>query len=233
MKIFHTIFLLLILTVGAQAQKAEVKVTLNEAFFNNFLDAIFSNLDAPRFVIAKDEAPKKQETSGLLGRIVGEINNITTGENAPLCDSEITLLRENSGVKTAVKLSDGRILAPLAFRGKYKIPLVGCTDFSGTAESEIALEFRRETQSLIGRINVQNVSLDNIPSQANGIVRSRVQQAIDEKMNPLEILRADKFSLLVPMQNAGGTLKMNAVEMKPYVAGGELNIIVVYEFAKN
>ncbi|MFN2494269.1 MAG: hypothetical protein ABR501_15445, partial [Pyrinomonadaceae bacterium] len=42
------------------------------------------------------------------------------------CASEIVLAREVAGVRTAVRFGDGRITAPVAFRGSYEAAPLGC-----------------------------------------------------------------------------------------------------------
>jgi len=59
-----------------------------------------------------------------------------------------------------------------------------------------------------------------------------VQSSIDKKINPIEILQTDKLSFVVPVQNAGGALRMKAVTVRHEIANGVLNVYIAYEFVK-
>lgn len=147
----------------------------------------------------------------------------------PFCDESIKLQREIDGVRTAVRFRDGQIYAPIAFRGNYNPPLIGCIEFSGWAESIITLEFDNEKQSLVGRAKVTNVQLSGTGGIGSSLVTKLVQNSIDKKINPLQILQMDKVSFAVPVQNAA-TLKMKAVGMRHEIANGALNVFISYQF---
>jgi hypothetical protein len=63
------------------------------------------------------------------------------------------------------------------------------------------------------------------------VIARLVQNSIDKKVNPIEIIRLDKVSFAVPMQN-GNTLKMKATGMRHEIENGVLKIYVAYEFVK-
>ncbi len=215
------VFVLIISAFSARAQTAEVTISLNEQFFDALIDAIFKNANPPEFPIAA------------VRQNAGETNAFVRASSVSnaACAETIKLQREIDGVKTAVRFRDGQILAPLSFTGNYNPPLIGCVDFSGVAQTNIVLEFDRDRQALVGRAKVLSVNLSGTGGIGSGIIANLVQGSIDRKVNPLEILRLDKVSFVVPIQNSGA-LKMKAVSIKNDVGNGVLNVRIVYQFEK-
>jgi hypothetical protein len=148
------------------------------------------------------------------------------------CNETIRLQREIDGVKTAVRFRDGKIYTPIAFSGSYNPPLIGCIDFQGWAETNIDLEYDRQSRRLLGRVRVLSVNLGGVSNLASGVLSRLVQSSIDKKINPIEILQTDKLSFNVPIQNAGGSLKMKALGVRHEIANGVLNVHIAYEFSK-
>ena len=190
----------------AKAQTAEVTISLNEPFFDAFLEAMFTNLKQPDFKLSETENED--------------------------CVEKIKLEREMNGVKTAVKFKNGKIFAPIAFTGSYKAPLIGCLDFKGWAEANVELEFDQAKQTLFGRANVKNVQLNNVPSFAGSVVAKLLQGSIDKKINPVEILNAEKLNFLVPVAVAQGNLNLKAKSMRHEIINNSLNVAIMYEFVK-
>jgi hypothetical protein len=205
-KVLSLIFTAILFASFAKAQNAEVTISLNEQFFDVFLESMFTNLKQPDFKLSNEEG----------------------GE----CVEKVKLEREMNGVKTAVKFKNGKIVAPIAFTGSYNAPLIGCLDFKGWAETDVQLQFDQEKQTLFGRAKVQNVQLNNVPSFAGSVVARLLQGSIDSKINPVEILRADKLSFLVPVSVANGNLKLNAKTLRHEIVGNALNVTVGYEVVK-
>ena len=203
--------------VAAQSSKpprtGEATVTLSEQFFNSFLEAIFDNLNAPSTPLVITASDKNR-----------------TDESARTCPSVITLRREHGNVKTAVKLEQGRMVAPLAFTGSYNSTLLGCLEFRGWANTEWNLEFDRSAQTLQARIKLTDIHLENVPSLAKGSVLQVVQAAIDSRINPLKILRPEQISSVVPIAPAGGSLRLRAKEVKPEIVPGLVHLRITYEF---
>jgi hypothetical protein len=213
-KIFALILLLFYSANFVWGQNApEIVVTLDEKFLNAFLGAVFDNLDTPKFQLAK----KTQKQ-----------NAASRAE----CDESIVLLREANGVKTAVRFDEGKIVTPLAFVGKYDFPFVGCSDFSGWAEANLNLEYDQAKQVLFGRVKVNKVDFNGVPSMASGLAARLVQNSVDKKINPIEILKTEQVSATVPVRYANGSIKLRAVAMKPEILGNALNVRVAFEFAK-
>ena len=98
-------------------------------------------------------------------------------------------------MKTSVNLRDGRIFAPIAFVGNYNPPLIGCVEFSGVAETNIVLEFDQQRQALIGRAQVTNVNLNGAGGIGGSVLARLVQSSIDQKINPIDIIKLDKVSV--------------------------------------
>ena len=233
MKKAFCLLLLLVFAVGAaRAQNAEVTIQLNEQFFDALLDAIFKHSGPPEFPLAEIRDAEKKETGegGKISFVNAAVENKTPLTTAP-CPENIRVQREIDGVRTAVRLRDGQIFAPLAFTGNYNPPLIGCIEFSGVAETNIELSFDRGRQALIGRARVLSVNLSGTGGIGSGIVANMVQSSIDRRVNPIEILKLDKISFVVPVQNSGA-LRMKAVDIRNEIGNGVLNVKINYEFQK-
>lgn len=226
-KLLSLIFAILIFTSLTNAQTAEVSVALNEQFFDTLLDAIFKNFNAPEFPLAENNPKFKTPNAGT--SVLSFSNDASPIQN---CNESIRLLREVDGVKTAVRFREGKIYTPIAFSGSYNPPLIGCVDFQGWAETNIDLEYDRQSQKLVGRVRVLSVNLGGVSNLASGVLSRLVQSSIDRKINPIEILQADKLSFIVPVQNMGGSLRMKAVGVRHEIANGSLNVHIAYEFSK-
>ena len=212
---FLAIFLLFTI---APAQKTEITITLNEQFFDSLLDAIYQNGGMPDIPLAQNG--KREE-------VIAAAYSLTEKN---VCSDSIKILRESNSIRTAVRFREGKIYAPIAFSGSYSPPFVGCVDFAGYAETNIDLEFDQQNQRLIGRANVLNVSLNGTNGIGSSILAKMVQSSIDKKVNPVEILRLDKISFPVPVQQNSKGLTMKAVGIRPEVGNGTLNIHIDYEF---
>ena len=225
------LFCMLAFVSSATAQRAEVAITLNEAFFNALLDSVFTNFDPPEFPIAKVERTTPTDAA------LRPINSLGFAEsrrqlpqNAP-CGQTVKILRESGGVRTSVRIRDGRISVPMAFSGTYSPPFVGCVEFSGWADSYIDLEFDREGQRLIGHVTVSSVNLNGTGGIGGTLIAKMLQGSLDQKMNPLEIFRLDKLSFVVPMQNIGN-LRLRALAARPELSPGSLTVHIDYDFLK-
>ncbi|MGH9944257.1 MAG: hypothetical protein ACRD9R_18070 [Pyrinomonadaceae bacterium] len=186
----------------------EVVVILSEQTFNALSEAVFA-LERPLAY------PLKRNS----------------GERAD-CASELVPVREAEGVKTALRLRDGQISASLAFRGSYAAPLLGCLNFRGWADTTLALSFDRERQALLARVAVKNVQLKNVPSVLSDGVTRLVQDTIDARLNPIQILRAEQLSARLPLQKAGGpttALRLRARDVRHEITQGELRLRIAYE----
>ncbi len=216
----------------ARAQSAEVMIQLNEQFFDAMLDAIFKNAQPPEYPLAFLEGEKGRRGDGEISSIlnVGFFDRlINRNSSNTLCRETIKLQRQMDGAKTAVRFRNGQITAPIAFTGNYNPPFIGCIDFSGVADATINLEFDEQKQVLIGRARVSNVNMSGTGGIGSGVLARMVQNSIDRKVNPIQILAMDKVSFVVPIQNAG-SVRMKATGMRHEIGNGFLNVYVAYQF---
>ncbi len=216
---------LLILSVAlfgstVSAQKTEITITFGEQFFDALLDAVFQHAAPPEFSLAK--AGSQQMPAA---------NAFVASTNGGACTESIKLMRESDGVRTAVRFRDGSIYAPLAFSGNYNPPLIGCVPFAGWAETTVDLEFDPSAQRLIARSRVLNVSLSGMGGVGGNLIARMVQSSIDKKINPIELVRTDKVSFLLPVQNSNG-VRMKATGFTHDIANGLLSVRIAYEFEK-
>ncbi len=221
--------------LSVNAQRAEVTVTLNEQFFDALLDSIYQNFDPPEFSVADSRRGHTpiSESAFTFRNANFELPSTDHGRNEVrgYCRETVRIIREMDGVRTAVRFRDGKILVPLAFSGNYAPPFVGCVEFAGWAESVIDLEYDQSGQRLIGKARVLNVNLNGTGGVGGTLIAKLIQGSIDKKLNPIEILRLDKVSFGVPIQNTGN-IRMKALGVTPEVANGSLNIRIAYEFSK-
>jgi len=181
----------------------EVVVVLSEEFLNSLLEAVASQPSPPSFPLSKDGGENKK------------------------CASSVQLLREAAGTRTAVRFVDGRITAPVAFRGSYEAPLFGCLNFEGWADTAFNIEFDGAKQTLGARVTVRDLKLKNVPtSLLGGGLTGLVQDSIDSRVNPVQILRAEQLG--VPIMR-GNNLRLRAREVRHEVVGKELRLRIVYE----
>lgn len=184
----------------------EVVLVLNENFLNALLDAVTSQPEPPTFPLARDGGSAK-------------------------CPSAITLLREAKGGRTAVRFEGGLVHARVAFRGSYDAPLIGCLRFEGWADAALNLEFDQARQTFNARIVVREVSLKNVPSALGGGVTGLVQDAINERVNPVQILRAEQLGARLPV-TPNTELRLRAREIRHEVTGKELRLRIIYEIVQ-
>lgn len=177
-------------------------VALPEPFFDALLGSIFADLGAPSFPLAAQSAN---------------------------CANRLTIDPEANGVRTAVRFADNRVTAPLAFRGAYNAPVIGCQNFRGTAQANIDLRFDQNTQTLYGVLNVAGVNLDSAPLLPGNLITPIVQNALNERVNPIKILDARQLNLAVPVAAAGGTLRAHVKDIRADITDA-LRLYVTYDF---
>jgi hypothetical protein len=206
--------------IAQPPQTAEVAITIKEDFFAAFFESLFANNGSITYPLSKIETNKqKTETAH------------ATKRKDP-CNSVIKLEREMNGVKTAVKFQNGKITAPIAFSGDYNVSsLIGCVNFQGWADTIVNLQFDKEKQILKARVDVQSVNLNNVPQLANGLIVKMVQKKLDEKINPIEIVKTEQLSTSFPIKN-NGTIRLKATEVKTEITPGAMNIRIVYQIEK-
>jgi hypothetical protein len=183
----------------------EVVVVLNEQFLNSLLEAVAAQPEPPSFPLSR-------------------------GGDDGKCAARVTLLPEAAGVRTAVRFEGGRITAPVAFRGSYPAPLFGCLNFEGWADTAFDLSFDESRQALDARLTVRELKLKNVPMSLVGTgLTGLVQDSIDARVNPVEILRAEQLG--VPVMR-GNNLRLRARDIRNEVVGKELRLHIMYEIVQ-
>lgn len=189
-------------------------MALDDKFFDQVLGSVFRDLGSPSLHLAENdqqESPMRQAV-------------FQSG-----CNNTITLLPESGGVKTGVQFSGGKILVPLAFNGSYSL-LGNCMQFKGWAQSNLQISFDQGKQTVYGQLNVEGVSLEGVAPVANSFVTVFVQNAINERVNPLELLRAPLLVPVIPVKASGGVLKAEVKDVRAEVLEGTLRLHLTYDF---
>lgn len=198
----------------ASTPAASAQLVLRQEFFNGVIGAIFAQGTKPSFP---------------LGLAQNEFSN-SSYEYAAFqqCDGQITILPEGSGVKTGVRFDNDKISAPLAFTGSYNSPF-GCLNFTGWAQAALELRFDKSQQALYGRVNVETVNLDGVNPAISGFVTPMVQNSLNQRVNPIQILSGKQVSVNVPIASTGGNLNASVSDMRAEFKDGALNLFVIYD----
>lgn len=197
-----------------------IVLTFDEKFFDALLSTIFRDLSPPAFKLSE---------GGAGGATVGGAQFVAAQEGGG-CVEQISIAQEGSGARTTVSLKDGRIDVPLAFSGS-KAVFGNCMNFKGAASANIALSFNREQQTLYGQINVEGVNLEGVSPIVGPIVTTFVQTSINQKVNPLVIMRGSQLTLNVPVEASNGTVRAQATDVRGEIKDGALRLHISYEFA--
>jgi hypothetical protein len=176
-------------------------VELDEQFFGALLDSIFRDLNKPAFPPAAGEG----------------------------CQNQVVIEPGAGDVKTGVLMRDGKVIVPLAFSGTYNL-LGNCQNLRGTAEAGLEFRFAPEEQTLYGQLNVAGVNVEGMSPVLSGFVTAFVQGAINQRVNPLVLLRGQQLTLAIPIQAAGGALQAQAREVREEAKDGKLRLHVTYDF---
>ncbi len=194
-----------------------VIVTLTNGFAQKFLATIFQDLGAPSFQLAEIK-PAANSTG---------IERIAFQQG---CTNTITLAPEGSNIKTEVQFANGQITAPLAFSGSYNL-LGSCMQFKGWAQTSIKLRFDEGSQTVYGQVNVEGVNLEGVNPMANNFVTVFVRNAIDQRVNPLELIRAAQLQLMIPVRASNGEVKARVKDVRAEILDGTLKMHISYEFS--
>ncbi len=198
-------------------------VVLNQQFFDTVLATIFRDMNAPAFPLNLtgrnnfDETVRPQFASFLL-------------QNNNGCEGKITLQQQGSNVTTGVRLENGKITAPLAFTGSTLV-FGNCINFAGWAQANLALRYDEQQQNVYGQINVETVNLDGLNPLVSGFVTPIVQSTINQRVNPITILRGQQLALSLPISATNGTLQAKIKDVRSEVKDNALNLFVTYDFA--
>jgi len=146
------------------------------------------------------------------------------------CNNVVVLNQQSGDVKTSVRFTGGKIVAPLAFTGSYS--LVGkCVQFKGTARATVDLSFDQSKQTVYGALNVEEVNLEDVSPLISAMVTAFVRQTIAAQVNPFEVLRVSQLALSLPIKQADGTLKATIKDVRSEVQDGSLRLILTYDFS--
>ncbi|HJP92947.1 MAG TPA: hypothetical protein VJ875_13395 [Pyrinomonadaceae bacterium] len=193
---------------------ATVVIAMEQSFVDAVLSTTFSGLGTPTFQLgqARSDGFEHVEQALFQG-----------------CTNTVTLLPEGSGVKTGVQFRNGSVYAPLAFTGSYN--LAGCLQFKGWAQTKINLSFDQQKQTVYGIVDVEGVNLEGVNPIANTFVTVFVQNAINQRVNPLVLLSEPQLSLMIPVKATNGAIKARAKDVRAEVLDGSLKLYLTYEFS--
>lgn len=216
-----------------------VLLTLDEKFFDTLLTSLFRDFSPPTFPLQIGDATDASNNYFAGFKTMRDFNSArevkflnVQNNNAPAgCPNQVMIVGGTKGVNTTVRFIDGKIVSPIAFTGSYLVPVVGqCIDFRGAARANISLKFDPEKQTLYGQINVEGVDLENAPA-FNSLITSYVQNAINSRVNPVEVLRASQLTLNIPVQSSNGTLKAQVKDVRSEIKDNALRLHITYDFS--
>lgn len=196
-------------------------VALDDKFFDAVLGTIFRDLNAPSFPlqIGSNNSARSYDSARFVPAAFQE-----------QCTNQVVLLQEGSNVRSGVRFNQGKIEAPLAFQGSYNL-LGNCWRFKGWAQARMDLSFDQGQQTVYGRINIESVNLEGISPVVSGIITPLVQNTLNERVNPIEVLRAQQLRLAVPVKASNGTLQAQVKEVRAEVTGNALRLHITYDFS--
>lgn len=196
-------------------------VVLNQDFFNTVLQTIFKDMNAPSFPLNLSQKTKNSEFKPTTIAFLQNENN---------CEGKIKLLPEGSGVKTSVRLENGKINAPLAFNGNANV-FGNCLQFSGWAQGSFTLNYDAEQKNVYGKINVETVNLDGVTPLAGGVIAQFVQNSLNQKVNPITILKGNQLAVSLPISATDATFNAQIKDIRAEVKENNLSLFVIYDFS--
>jgi len=196
------------------ASSAAVSVAIDEKFFDALLGTIFQQLGSPQLKLGQIQTASPMQPAMFQAG----------------CNNVVVLNQQSGDVKTSVRFTGGKIVAPLAFTGSYS--LVGkCVQFKGTARATVDLSFDQSKQTVYGALNVEEVNLEDVSPLISALVTAFVRQTIAAQVNPFEVLRVSQLALSLPIKQAGGTLKAAIKDVRSEIQDGSLRLILTYDFS--
>jgi hypothetical protein len=196
---------------------AAAQVVIKEDLLNQVLTTIFQQMNPPSFPLQASAIEPRQDVYRIIPALEEQ------------CDSRIQVLPEGSGVRTGVAFKDGKITAPIAFKGSLQ-SMVGCIQFQGWAQAHLDLRFDAGQQAVYGVVSVDTVNLDGVNPLVSGIVTPIVQGTLNSRVNPILLLRGEQIGMNVPVASAGGDLKARASDIRAEVKDDEVIFSVDYTF---
>lgn len=190
-----------------------VAVSIDEKFFNSLLATIFQKLGSPQLKLSQNQYSPP-------------IRPVAFQSS---CSSVLELLPTGSNTITGVRFTGGKISAPIAFRGSYGV-LATCVQFSGWAKTSVDLSFDQGKQTVLGQLNVDEVTLDNVSPILSTLATAFVRRTIVEKVNPFEVLRVSQLAVSVPVRVSGGNVSARVKDVRAEVQEGSLKLYLTYDF---
>lgn len=199
---------------ASTSNAASVTVAIDEKFFDALLGTIFQQLGSPQLKLGQVQSASPMQPAMFQAG----------------CNNVVVLNQQSGDVKTSVRFTGGKIVAPLAFTGSYS--LVGkCVQFKGTARATVDLSFDQSKQTVYGALNVEEVNLEDVSPLISALVTTFVRQTIAAEVNPFEVLRVSQLALTLPIKQADGTLKAAIKDVRSEVQEGSLRLILTYDFS--
>ncbi|HMG75077.1 MAG TPA: hypothetical protein VK582_16360 [Pyrinomonadaceae bacterium] len=195
-----------------------VAVTVDEEFFDSLLNTIFRQLGPPQLKLSQNQNQNQDPLP------------LQPAALQSSCSDVLVLNPEGSNVKTGVRFTGGKITAPLAFTGSYSV-LTKCVQFKGTAKATVDLSFDQSRQTVFGQLNVEDVTLDDVPPLISTLVTAFVRKTIAEKLNPFEVLQVSQLNLSLNVQASGGLVKARVKDVRAEVQEGALKLYLTYDFS--
>jgi hypothetical protein len=196
---------------------SSARIVLGQDLFNQVLTTIFKEIKEPAFQMGKNNDPSE-----------ASYEHAAFQEGAA-CDGIIRILAEGSGVRSGLKLEEGRISAPLAFAGTYNSPF-GCLRFTGWTQANLELRFDKERQAVYGRVDVGTVNLDGVNPLFSALITPLVQSTINDRVNPIQIINPGQLAVDLPIASTGGKLQAVVEDVRAEVKENAINLYVVYNF---
>jgi len=191
-----------------------VAVTIDEKFFDSLLGTIFTKLGPPQLKLSA--APQQE----LIRPAVFQGS----------CSDVVVLDPAAGEVKTSVRFTGGKIIAPLAFSGSYSI-LAQCVQIKGTGRATVDLSFDASKQTVFGALNVEDVELEGVPPVVTAFAVAFVRRAIAERLNPFPVLPVSQLAISLPVQQSGGNVKAAVKDVRSEVQEGAVKLYLVYDFS--
>lgn len=200
-----------------QHQNSTAQIVIKEDLLNQVLTTIFQQMNPPSFPLQAAAVQRRPDEFRILPALEEQ------------CDSRIQVLQEGSGTRTGVSFNDGKISAPIAFKGSLQ-SMVGCVQFQGWAQTHLDLRFDAAQQAVYGVVTVDTVNLDGVNPLVGGIVTPIVQGTLNSRVNPILLLRGEQIGMNVPVASAGGDLKARASDIRAEVKDDAVIFSVDYAF---
>ena len=180
------------------------QIVLGDAFFNDVLGTILTEMNPPTFPLSPAGAGQA-------------------------CGSQLTVLREGSGTKTAVRFDSKKLSAPIAFSGSYN-SIFGCFQFTGWAQANLELRYDTSQQAVFGQLNVETVNLDGVNPLVGGILTPLVQSTLNGRVNPILLIDGKQIAVSVPVAASNGTLQAAVKDVRAEVDQNALHLYIAYDF---